>query len=204
MPRTNLSTANLQLLDRPAVHIIDLVRLEFPDGTIKRFTNADDDAGSRIIDGSTQESFLAGQGYVGHSAIPLTSQLNANRIELTFSAVATDSSATEPIARTLLNRPIAGGSVHLIKKILDRDTTSLDTVATNDQFIAFQGVMDNLSYKVTNDDAIVTLFCGGPFSNFDRTAIYGFTNTASQQKVFPNDTGFDFSANNVRNIRWEE
>ena len=79
MPRTNLSTANLQLLDRPAVHIIDLVRLEFPDGTIKRFTNADDDAGSRIIDGSTQESFLAGQGYVGHSAIPLTSQLNANR-----------------------------------------------------------------------------------------------------------------------------
>jgi len=65
-------------------------------------------------------------------------------------------------------------------------------------------LIDNVSYKVTTDDALVTVFCGGPFSNFDRTAIYGFTNTASQQKLFANDTGFDFSANNVSNIRWEE
>ncbi|MEK9696192.1 MAG: hypothetical protein VW270_10520 [Candidatus Poseidoniales archaeon] len=204
MARTQLSQTQLDKLNQDSVQMIDLVRLEFPDGTIKRFTNADADAGSRIVDGSTQEQYLAGQGYIGHTGIPLTSQLNANRIELRFSAVATDSSATEPIARTLLNRPISGGTVHVIKKILDSSTTSLDLIGTDDQFIAFQGVMDNVSYKVTNEDASITLFCGGPFSNFDRTAIYGFTNTASQQKNFPDDTGFDFSANNVKNIRWEE
>ncbi|MEK9700232.1 MAG: hypothetical protein VW270_30905 [Candidatus Poseidoniales archaeon] len=201
MPRiTNLTDTQLARLEYAQLRIVDLVRLELPNGTVKRFTNHTSDSYSNIVDGSTNELYLAGHGYDSHSPIPLTPQVNANRIEITFSAVETDSSATEPIARTLLNNPISGGTVHIIKRV----DPGLNDASDGGEFVAFKGFMDNLSYKVTNVNSTITIFCGGPFSNFDRTPIYGFTNTASQQKVFPTDTGFDFSANNVRNIRWEE
>jgi hypothetical protein len=200
MPRiTNLTNTQLAWFDQSILRLVDLVRLEFPNGIIKRFTNHTSDSYSNIVDGSTNELYLAGQGYQVHSPIPLTPQINANRLELTFSAVETDSSATEPIARTLLNNPISGGSVIISKRI----NPGLDD-ASQGEFIAFKGVMDNLSYKVTDTQSTITIFCGGPFSNFDRTAIYGFTNTASQHKLYPADTGFNFSSKNVRNIRWEE
>ena len=201
MPRiTNLTNTQLEKLALSQLRIVDLIRLELPNGIVKRFTNDSFDATSNLVDGSTNETYLTGQGYLSHNALPLTSQINANRIEITFSAVATDSSVTEPIARTLLNNPVSGGTVHIIKRV----DPGLGNASNGGEFLAFKGLMDNVSYKVTTDDALVTVFCGGPFSNFDRTAIYGFTNTASQQKLFPNDTGFNFSANNVSNIRWEE
>ncbi len=201
MPRiTNLTNTQLEKLALSQLRIVDLIRLELPNGIVKRFTNDSFDATSNLVDGSTNETYLTGQGYLSHNALPLTSQINANRIEITFSAVATDSSVTEPIARTLLNNPVSGGTVHIIKRV----DPGLNDASNGGEFLAFKGLMDNVSYKVTTDDALVTVFCGGPFSNFDRTAIYGFTNTASQQKLFPNDTGFNFSANNVSNIRWEE
>jgi len=201
MPRiTNLTNAQLEKLTLSQLRIVDLIRLELPNGIVKRFTNDSFDATSNLVDGSTNETYLTGQGYLSHNALPLTSQINANRVEISFSAVATDSSVTEPIARTLLNNPVSGGTVHIIKRV----DPGLNDASNGGEFLAFKGLMDNVSYKVTTDDALVTVFCGGPFSNFDRTAIYGFTNTASQQKLFPNDTGFNFSANNVSNIRWEE
>lgn len=204
MPRFDFTAGQnkllLEALEKRKLRIMDLVRLELPNGIVKRFTNSSFDVISNLVDGSTNETYLAGQGYLSHNALPLTSQINANRVEITFSAVETDSSATaEPIARTLLNNAVSGGTVHIIKRV---DPRTLATAGY--EFLAFKGLIDNVSYKVTTDDALVTVFCGSPFSNFDRTAIYGFTNTASQQKLFANDTGFDFSANNVSNIRWEE
>ena len=205
MPRiTNLTDTQLARLDNDVVRLIDLVRLELPNGTVKRFTNAETDVVSNIVDGSTSETYLAGQGYESHSAIPLTAQINANRIDITFSSVNTDSSVTEPIARTLLNNPVSGGTVFIAKRIVSATTLAFNANPSEGEFIAFKGFMDNLSYKINNTESSVTVFCGGPFSNFDRTAIYGFSNSASQHKLFPNDTGFDFSANNVRNIKWEE
>lgn len=205
MPRTNLTETQLANLDDRSLRLIDLVRLELPDGTVKRFTNAEADVTSTAVDGSTSESYLTGQGYLNHGPIPLTSQINANRIQITFDSTVTDSSATQPISRVLLNNPISGGSVIIIKRLVKSTDTNFNANPSHGvEFIVFKGLMDNVSYKVTNTESTVTLFCGGPFANFDRTSVYGFTNTASQQKKYPNDTGFDFSANNASNIRWEE
>jgi hypothetical protein len=184
------------LLTPRNLRLVDMIRLQLPNGTVIRATNFEYDISSTIVDGSTSETFLSGQGYVTHSAIPLTSQLNANTVNLLFDSTQTDSTA-QPIMRTLLNNPIIGGTVHIIKRIISSGSSGTD-------FIAFKGIMDNLSYKITNTESNLLLFCGGPFSNFDRTAIYGYTNTASQQKTYPNDTGFQYSSKNVRNIKWEE
>jgi hypothetical protein len=184
------------LLTPRNLRLVDMIRLQLPNGTVIRATNFEYDISSTIVDGSTSETFLSGQGYVTHSAIPLTSQLNANTVNLLFDSTQTDSAA-QPIMRTLLNNPIIGGTVHIIKRIISSGSSGTD-------FIAFKGIMDNLSYKITNTESNLLLFCGGPFSNFDRTAIYGYTNTASQQKTYPNDTGFQYSSKNVRNIKWEE
>lgn len=205
MPRTDLTKTQLANLDDRTLRLIDLVRLELPDGSIKRFTNAEADVTSKVVDGSTSEVYLTGQGYLNHGPVPLTSQINANRIEITFDSTVTDSSATQPISRILLNNTISGGSVIISKRLVKSTDTNFNANPSHGvEFIVFKGLMDNVSYKVTNTESTVTLFCGGPFANFDRTSVYGFTNTASQQKKYPNDTGFDFSANNFQNIRWEE
>jgi len=204
MPRSNLTLNQLNYLDDRSIQLIDLVRLELPDGTVKRFTNAVDDVTSTVADGSTFEIYLTGQGYLQHSPIPLTSQLNANRIELQFDSSITDS-ASEPISRLLLNNPISGGSVILSKRFVGPgDLNFAGTPSHGIEVIVFKGFMDNLSYKITNTESSITIFCGGPLSNFDRVAIYGYTNSASQQKLYPNDTGFNFSTKNASNIRWEE
>lgn len=204
MPRTNLTLNQLNYLDDRSIQLIDLVRLELPDGTVKRFTNAVADVTSTVADGSTSEIYLTGQGYLQHTPIPLTSQLNANRIELQFDATITDSTS-EPISRILLNNPISGGSVILSKRYVSPNDVNFNANPSHGiEVIVFKGFMDNLSYKITNIESSITIFCGGPLSNFDRVSIYGYTNSASQQKLYPNDTGFNFSTKNASNIRWEE
>tara|TARA_E500000318_G_C3562044_1_gene213935 strand:+ start:2216 stop:2821 length:606 start_codon:yes stop_codon:yes gene_type:complete len=201
MPR-DFSITEAQVDDR-FLRFVDLIRLELPDGTIFRFTDCDNDIVSNLIDGSTNETFLAGQGYLGHEPIPLTSQVSAIRTQLNFDSIELDSTGTN-IARQLMNKPIAGGTVHIIKRIFTQTSQSFTNTVTTGEYIIFKGIMDNISYKATNDSSRLALFCGGPFSNFDRTAIYGYTNSSSQNKLYPNDTGFAFATYNVRNIKWEE
>lgn len=205
MPRQDFTTAQKTYLEQRTLRLVDLVRIQLPNGQVKRFTNAENDVTSTIVDGSTSEIYLAGQGYATHAPIPLTSQINANRVQFNFYSTLVDSSVTEPISRFFLNNPISGGSIVLAKRYVDSTDVGYDAnPAHNLEFFVFKGFVDNLQFKITDDESQIALFCGGPFSNFDRIAIYGYTNTASQQKLFPNDTGFDYSAKNFRDIKWEE
>lgn len=205
MPRQNFTTTQLEFLKRRTIRLIDILHIELPGGSIKRFTNAENDVTSTINDGSTSEVYLAGQGYANHAPIPLTSQINANRVQFNFYSTLVDSSATEPVSRFFLNNPISGGSIFLAKRFIDTAEKGLDASPSHGlEFSVFRGFIDNVQFKITEQENQIALFCGGPFSNFDRVAIYGYTNSASQHKLFPNDTGFDFSAKNFRDIKWEE
>lgn len=194
MPRNNNLT--ITELSARSIRMIDLVRIDIPNGDTLRFTDAETDLTSTIIDGSTVETFLTGQGYLGHQPIDFTSQLSATTMELTFDSSQVDS-ASDFIARKMLNNAIGGGDIYLIKRLISDNLTGTD-------FILFKGSMDNVSYKVSNSTSNIKLFCSGPFANFDRQAIYGYTNVSSQSKLYPTDTGFQYSTKNFRNIRWEE
>jgi hypothetical protein len=197
MPKkTNRSTRfTTDFLAQTELRFIDLVKIELPSDTLL-YTNYEADTTITLEDGSTTETYLTGQGYLEHSNISKSSQAKTDTLEITFDATTVDSTATA-IAPKLANSNVHGAAVTIRKAYVDSTGVVFN-------FIAYQGIIDNFSLKYTDDGASATIFCGGEFANFDKVSLYGFTNTTSQSKVFPLDTGFNFAESNKSNIRWEE
>jgi len=194
MPRsTSLTTS---ILNNRALRFVDCIKIELAGGTLL-YTNYESDLQLTSIDGSTLDTYKTGQGYLGHSAITTTSQAQPEKVDITFDSSQLDSTANL-IGPAFANGDTTGAPVTISKVFV----TSAGTVDFN--YIAFKGIVDNFSLKATDTTSQLTVFCGGQLANFDKTSLYGFTSTVSQSKVFPLDTGFEFSANNASNIRWEE
>ena len=192
MPRsTSLTTS---ILSNRALRFVDCIKIELPSGTLL-YTNYEADLQLTSIDGSTVDTYKTGQGYLGHSST--SSQAQPEKVEITFDSSQLDSTANL-IGPAFANGNTTGAPVTISKVFV----TSAGVVDFN--YIAFRGIVDNFSLKVTDTSSNLTVFCGGILANFEKTSLYGFTNTASQSKLFPLDTGFEFSANNAANIRWEE
>ena len=172
-----------------------MVKIILPTKTLL-LTNYEADVTITTEDGSTTETFLTGKGYLYHSDIVLTSNLDNTTVNLIFDSVYLDSAAETP-GTLFANSNYAGASV-IIRKALVGDDNSI----TN--FIIFKGIVDGFTLKITNNDSLLNVVCGGPFANFDKTVVYGYTNTKSQGRLYPTDLGFEYSQNNVRNIIWSE
>ena len=194
MPRSNNLTTTI--LDIRTIRFIDCVKIELLAGTLL-YTNYESDIAVTSIDGSTLDIYKTGQGYVGHSPITTTGQANPETVNISFDSSQLDSTANL-VGPAFLNGDSTGAPVTITKVNIKSD----GTVGTN--YIAFRGIVDNFSMKLTDTAQSLTVFCGGQFANFDKQSIYGYTNTKSQQLVYPNDTGFNFSENDSANIRWEE
>jgi len=193
MPRsTSLST---DLLSTRALQFVDCVKIELSAGTLL-YTNNSADVSITGLDGSTTETYLTGNGYLYHSAITTTAQAQSERVHLVFDSLTVDSTATAP-APAFANADTTGASVTITK-------VEIDSAGVGVTFVAFKGIVDNFSIKVTNKESLLTVFCGGKFANFEKTSLYGYTTTSSQNKLYPLDTGFEFAANKHTNIRWEE
>jgi hypothetical protein len=184
-----------EFLENDTLRFIDLVRIELPSGTLF-YTNYEADAQITSEDGSTIETYLTGAGYLGHNNITLTSQVDTEALEISFDATLIDSTATN-IAGLLANGTPHGAPIQIRKGYVDSTGVAW-------HFIAYKGIIDTYSFKFSADGADATIFCGGEFSNFDKVSLYGFTNTTSQSKVYPLDTGFKYAEKNHSNIRWEE
>ena len=178
MPRSNdLTTADL---NARTVRFIDLVTIELPAGTF-RVTNYEADIPLISSDGSTLEgTFLTGRGYLSHSPIKQSAQVTNTNVELLFDAILLDSSA-DTLGTEFANGDYTGAPV-TIKK----------------------GLVDNFAINVTEIGSTMTVTIGGPFSNFDKKSLYGYTNTASQSRLFPADKGFQYSQRLISNLVWEE
>jgi len=194
MPRT--STLTTSVLDTRTIRFVDCVKIELIGGTLL-YTNYEADIQLTSIDGSTIDTYLTGQGYVGHSPITITGQANPETVNITFDSSQLDSTANQ-IGPAFLNGDTTGAPITISKINIKSDGT------VGASYIAFRGIVDNFSMKLTDTSQTLTVFCGGQFANFDKQALYGYTNSKSQQLVYPNDTGFDFSENDNSNIRWEE
>ena len=184
-----------EFLAQTELRFIDLVRVELPAGTLF-YTNCEFDVAITSEDGSTTETYLTGSGYINHSSISLSSQAKTDTLDITFDASQVDSTSTN-IAAQLANGNVHGALVTIKKAYVDSTGVVFN-------FIAYQGIIDNFSLKYNDDGASATIFCGGEFANFDKVNLYGFTNTTSQSKLFPLDTGFKFAESSKSNIRWEE
>ena len=194
MPKTSDMTP--AILANRTLRFVDCIKIELSAQTLL-YTNYEADLQVLSIDGSTLDTYLTGQGFIGHSPITTTGQAQPEKVDISFDSTQLDSSANL-LAPAFFNGDTTGAPVTITKVFVN----SLGSVGFN--YIAFKGIVDNFSAKVTDTSQTLTVFCGGQFSNFDKQTLYGFTNSKSQQIVYPNDTGFDFSANNSSNIRWEE
>jgi|TARA_R110000744_G_scaffold76798_1_gene152003 hypothetical protein len=202
MPRSSSLTTSV--LSARSLRFVDCIKIELDSGTLK-YTNHYADIAITSIDGSTQDTYLTGQGYIGHSAITITGQAQPEKVDLSFDSSQLDSTANL-IAPAFANGNTTGAPVTITKTAITTSSGGggLITEVAGITYIAFKGIVDNFSIKITDRDTMLTIFCGGELANFDKTSLYGFTNTVSQSKLYPLDTGFEFSANNAANIRWEE
>ena len=194
MPRSNDLTSTD--LNARTVRFIDLVTIELPAGTF-RVTNYEADIPILSSDGSTDDTFLTGRGYLSHSPINQSSQVANTTVELDFDAVLLDSSA-DTLGTEFANGNYTGAPV-TIKKGLVKDPFA-DTV----YFTIWKGFVDNFAINVTDKGSTMTVTVGGAFSNFDKKSLYGYTNTASQSRLFPLDKGFQYSQRQISNLNWEE
>ena len=194
MPRSNdLTNAEL---DARTVRFIDLVTIELPAGTL-RVTNYEADISLLSSDGSTYDTFLTGRGYLTHSPVKQSAQITNTNVELLFDAVLLDSTQ-DTLGTEFANGNYTGAPVTIKKGLVKEPFT--DTV----YFTIWKGFVDNFAINVTDKGSAMTVTIGGPFSNFDKKSLYGYTNIASQSRIFPLDKGFQYSQRLISNLRWEE
>jgi|TARA_R110002051_G_scaffold114494_1_gene187429 hypothetical protein len=194
MPRSN-SLTNTDLSAR-SIRLIDLIKIELPAGTITA-TNYESDISLLSDDGSTIDTYYTGKGYIAHNSISQTGQVMNSTVELYFDSIALDSTQNS-IGLEFANGNYTGAPV-TIKKGLVKDPFT-DTV----YFTVWKGVVDNFSINLKDTTSKMTITVGGPFANFDKTPLYGYTNTASQSMLYEDDKGFQYSQRPVSNLRWEE
>jgi len=193
MPRsTSLTTT---ILNKRVLRFVDCVKIELDAGTLL-YTNYEADLQITSIDGSTLETYKTGQGYLSHSPINISGQAQSESVNIQFDSNQLDSTA-DLIGPAFANGHTTGAPVTITKVLITDGVAGIS-------YIAFRGMVNNFSIKVTATSIELTVFCGGQFANFDKSGLYGYTCRVSQQKVYPNDTGFNFAEQSIENIRWEE
>ena len=194
MPRNNnLTQAELS---NSSLRIIDLITIELPSGTL-RYTNYEGDITITSDDGSTLETYLTGQGYIAHSEIKITASNSNTELQLFFDSVALDSTA-DSLGIEFANGDYAGAPVTIKKGLIK------DPIEDSKYWTIFNGIVDNFSINLTDDESRMTITIGNPFANFDKKTLYGYTNSNSQKRIFPIDEGFQFAQRKVSNLKWEE
>lgn len=194
MPRSNdLTQAELS---NASLRIIDLITIDLPAGTL-RYTNFEGDITITSDDGSTLETYKTGQGYLAHSEIKITSSNSNAELQLFFDSVALDSTA-DSLGVEFANGNFAGAPVTIKKGLIK------DPISTSKYWTIYNGIVDNFSINLTDTDSRMTVTVGNPFANFDKKSVFGYTNSNSQQKVFPTDQGFQYAQRKVSNLKWEE
>ena len=197
MPR-DLSTTAQSGLAGTTRRVVDLVSISSQDGTALfvigtdssvsalNFTNCDTNL---TFDSVTYNANL---GYIGHSEISET--VNANNEKVSLSLTGVDLSNAEAI----LNANFVGAKVKIRKAIINADYT----FSTNNVYEVFDGFINTFSLSTSNSTADFQLECGGPFSAFEKSSVYGFASTQSHQTIFQEDEGFKYATDTLTDLKW--
>ena len=70
-----------------------------------------------------------------------------------------------------------------------------------DKILTFDGQITGFSIDDSEDSSVISVSCASHWADFERRS-GRLTNNNSQQYFFPNDTGFQFAANSIKDIKW--
>lgn len=138
------------------------------------------------------ETFQSNSGYLGHSEITETTNAANDKVSVTFDGVDLTN------ARDILNANFVGCRVNIKKVIVNADYT----FSTDNVYEVFDGFINTFNLTTNKQTANFRLECGGPFSAFEKAAIYGYATTLSHQTVFPDDNGFEFAQQTLTDLQW--
>ena len=174
-----LSSDLLTELNSGSIKPVALVEIQFP--TVQRLTNHYKDISHN------SNTYSASGHLLKISAKAEDSQINVANFSIQLSAV---DNAFVSIA---LNNVISNDEVTVDIGFIDSDETLIDT------FNYDKGFINNFS--IDTKTGILTLNCTSHFGDFSRTAGRK-TNEGSQQRFYPNDKGFVFSALTIADLKW--
>ena len=174
-----LSSDLLTEINSGSIKPVALVEIGFP--TVQRLTNHYKDL---VHNANT---YLAGGHLLKISAKAENSQINVANFSIQLSAV--DSA----FVSIVLNNVVSNDEVTIDIGFIDSSESLIDT------FNYDKGYINN--YSIDTKQGILTLNCTSHFGDFSRTAGRK-TNEGSQQRFYPTDKGFEFSALTIQDLKW--
>ena len=136
-------------------------------------------------------NYLATEWLVSVGGVSESSELRVGQINLTLSGVDTT------LIQTLVTSNIINKQVDIWKAIVNDETGALigDPIAT------FRGYITTFGISESSSDSKITLSAASHWADFSKKN-GRFTNNNSQQNVFPNDVGMQYSANTIKDLKW--
>jgi len=187
---SRLSSVQNTYLAGNALLPLTLIDINVNGGSPIRYTDGPFDI---TYDGNTYE---AHGNFLGISETNEVSELQITNISLTLNGLDLTSVQTLCVS-TQINQEVT-----VRKVFLDPNDNSLIGDSTGDKaVIIFRGKI--AGYKTVNatDTATITLDVNSLFTNFNRMSGRR-TNQASLQQEHPNDYGFQYSHESIRDIKW--
>lgn len=181
MPRTvNASTSTA--LESDQIRLCHLVQLDF-DTTLRITDNF-----FPVVSGG--ETFIPAGHLLTIGEVQETQELRIGSLKISLSSV------NQAYVSIFLNMDYLNRRVRIWNAILDESGAIIgDAIATFDGEVTGYGITENKS------SSIISVACSSHWADFERKT-GRFTNNNSQQYYFPNDTGFRFAAESIRDIKW--
>ena len=140
------------------------------------------------IEGSSQ-TYNADGTFLGVGNVPESNTPIKHSITIAFSGV------DQSLISTCLNNDVLGTEVKVYRGVVS------GTTCIADPFLIFHGHLSNFQVNDGGSDAVLSMMITSHFGNFEKKN--GRTTAdISQQRFFSGDKGFEFSALNIRDIKW--
>lgn len=181
MPRS-LNTTTKTELAKDSFRLVTLV--EFGFDTLIHLT----DYGQNIAYGGT--TYSASSHLLEIGDVSETSSLQIGSLDLVLSGV----------DQTFLNLIVYGEYLNIVVKI-DRATVDSNSTVIGAPFNYFEGRIVGYNIQDEEGKSELTLELASHWKDFEKINCRR-TNSNSQKRYFPDDTGFDFSAKSVKDLKW--
>jgi len=181
MPRI-IDAATINALQSDQIRMCHLVQIDFDPAL-----QITDNFHEVVYDG---DSFIPGSHLLTIGDVQETEELRVGSLQIGLSSV------NREYLAIFLNIDYLNRRVRIWNAILTAGGLIIgNPITTFDGEVTGYGVTDN------RNSSTITLSCASHWADFERKA-GRFTNNNSQQYFFPNDTGFRFAAESVKDIKW--
>lgn len=181
MPRT-INASTITALASDSIRMCHLVQIDF-DSVIRITDNF-----QRVV--KIADEFIPAGHLLAIGATQETQELRIGSIQISLSAV------DKAYVSIFLNSDYLNRRVRIFKAVLDASGAII-----GDAILTFDGEITGYNISESTDSSTISVSCSSHWADFERKA-GRLTNNNSQQYFFPNDTGFRFAAESIKDIKW--